>query len=174
MPDLTVTAVGKDRPGIVAAAARTFYELGCNLADCSMTRLSDQFAMILLVQAPDAVGREVLESALKEASKELALDFQVLEGSHEQNPPAGRPFVISLYGADHPGIVYRVASRLASDGVNITDLVSRVVGDNVFTMVLEVDLPASLDEKALEADLNGVAGDLDVNITLRPAEPAAL
>ena len=43
-----MTAFGKDRPGIVADVTELIYESGCNLEDSHMTRLSDEFAMILL------------------------------------------------------------------------------------------------------------------------------
>ncbi|HVF11766.1 MAG TPA: ACT domain-containing protein, partial [Actinomycetota bacterium] len=36
MRHLTVTATGKDRPGIVAAVTGALLEVGCNLSDCSM------------------------------------------------------------------------------------------------------------------------------------------
>lgn len=174
MHDLTVTAIGKDRPGIVAAATRAFYELGCNLADCSMTRLSDQFAMILLVQAPDEVTKDRLYEALEGPAQTFGLDFQVAEGPHQPTSSPKRPFVISLYGADHPGIVFRITAHLAEKAVNITDLVSRVVGDNVFLMVIDIDLPESLDESLLGRELEDLARDLDVDVTLRPAETADL
>lgn len=174
MRDLIVTAVGEDRPGIVAGVTAEFFRLGCNLADCSMTRLSRQFAMILLVQAPDEVTGGRLEQELKEPAGRLGLDIHVIDRPHASTPIAARPFVISLYGADHPGIVYRTAQMLAAEGVNITDLVSRVVGDNIFTMLLEIDLPEALDESRLEEQLRSLSVELGVELTLRPAETADL
>lgn len=174
MHELTVTAIGKDRPGIVASVSRAFLDLRCNLAECSMTRLRDQFAMILVVQAPQEVTNENLLGTLEGSAGHLDLQIQVFEGPHEASQAPKRPFVISLYGADHPGIVHRVTQELAGQQVNITDLVSRVAGDNVYLMVLEVDLPDSLDEAALAQTLDDVAGDLEVDITLRPAEAADL
>ena len=34
-----VTALGQDRPGIVAGVTEVLYKLGCNLEDSAMTRL---------------------------------------------------------------------------------------------------------------------------------------
>lgn len=174
MRDVAVTALGKDRPGIVAAVTKVFFELGCNLADCSMSRLAGQFAMILLVQAPDELGVEALERALHRPAADLGLALNVQEIAHDEAEASERPYVISLYGADHPGIVYRITELLAGRSVNVTDLVSRVVGENVYAMVLDVDLPNDLDEHALEADLAQVARDVGVEMTLRPAEIAEL
>ncbi|MBV8303503.1 MAG: amino acid-binding protein, partial [Acidimicrobiia bacterium] len=47
MGHYAVSAVGADRPGIVAAVTRVFVEHGCNLEDTSMTILRGHFAMML-------------------------------------------------------------------------------------------------------------------------------
>ena len=56
MTHFAVTAVGADRPGIVAAVTGAFAEHGCNLEDSSMTILRGQFAM-MLVSRPTVSGR---------------------------------------------------------------------------------------------------------------------
>jgi predicted amino acid-binding ACT domain protein len=56
---------------------------------------------------------------------------------------SGQPHIISVYGADRPGIVYMVTKELAGRKVNITDLNTQVVGSKdrpVYVMVLEVDI----------------------------------
>src|SRR3954465_34967 len=64
MAHYAVSAVGADRPGIVAAVTGAFLEHGCNLEDTSMTILRGHFAMMLVVAAPDGLERTALESAL--------------------------------------------------------------------------------------------------------------
>src|SRR5438094_166616 len=53
VPHFAVSAVGADRPGIVAAVTGAFLEHGCNLEDTSMTILRGHFAMMLVVAAPE-------------------------------------------------------------------------------------------------------------------------
>ncbi|MBV8983066.1 MAG: amino acid-binding protein, partial [Acidimicrobiia bacterium] len=64
MSHYAVSAVGADRPGIVAAVTGVFLEHGCNLEDTSMTILRGHFAMMLVVAAPDGLAQETLEEAL--------------------------------------------------------------------------------------------------------------
>jgi predicted amino acid-binding ACT domain protein len=65
--------------------------------------------------------------------------------------------VISVYGADHPGIVHAVSHALAELQVNIIDLSSRVVGDPpVYVLGIEAVLPAGLDAAAVETALRPV------------------
>ncbi len=64
MPHFAVSAVGVDRPGIVAAVTGVLVEQGCNLEDTSMSILRGHFAMMLLVAGPDGLTAEALEAAL--------------------------------------------------------------------------------------------------------------
>ncbi|MCF8086140.1 MAG: hypothetical protein K9J48_04530 [Desulfohalobiaceae bacterium] len=45
-PDI-MTAFGQDRVGIVAGYTRIMFDSGCNLEDSNMTRLSEEFGLIL-------------------------------------------------------------------------------------------------------------------------------
>jgi glycine cleavage system transcriptional repressor len=174
MHELTITAIGRDRPGIVAGVTKVLFELGCNLADCSMTLLRGQFAMIMLLEAPDEVGTEDLNQALRKPGDEFDLSIVVREASSDAGPPPVRPYVVSVYGADHPGIVYRITSELASRGVNVTDLLSRIAGEGIYMMVLDVSLPEDLDPEKLAQDLRGISEEVGVELTFRPEETAEL
>jgi glycine cleavage system transcriptional repressor len=172
-----VTAVGADRPGIVAAVTRVFVEHGCNLEDSSMTILRGQFAMMLVVDAPPGVGRRDLEAALAGPAAELDLVVTVRPagGAAVRSEPADDDvsWTVSVHGADHPGIVHGVASLLADQRVNIVDLSTRVVGTSespVYTMLLEVTLPPGADPQEFGRLLDVKAGELGVTCRLHPSE----
>lgn len=174
MHDLTVTAIGEDRPGIVAAATEVLFELGCNLADCSMSLLGRQFAMILLVQAPDDLSQAGLEDALRPPAERFNLMLSAREVPHADTAAPSRPFVISLYGSDRPGILYRISAALAARGANITDLASRLVGDDVYTVIIDVDLPAGVDPEQIHAELVEVARQSNLDLAFRPTDAPEL
>lgn len=173
MTHFAVTAVGADRPGIVAAVTRAFVDHGCNLEDSSMTILRGQFAMMLVVDAPPGVGVEELEGALAAPAAELDLVVTVRAAPEPAEQGDGPSWVVSVYGADRPGIVHGVASLLAARSVNIVDLGTRVVGSPkspVYTMVLEVTLPPGADPHELERQLEAMAADLGVTCRLHRSE----
>lgn len=174
MGHYAVSAVGADRPGIVAAVTGVFLEQGCNLEDTSMTILRGHFAMMLVVAAPDGLGQAVLETALAgpAADFELVVAVRAIDDDVPVSPE-GESWTVSVYGADRPGIVHRVASLLAGNAVNIVDLTTRVIGDAarpVYAMILEVTLPAGGDAAALETRLADLAADLGVECSLHPSE----
>ena len=174
MTHFAVTAVGADRPGIVAAVTRAFVDHGCNLEDSSMTILRGQFAMMLVVDAPPTVGAAELEEALAAPARDLDLVVTVRPATEALSDvrEAGS-WTVSVHGADRPGIVHGVASLLAERSVNIVDLSTRVVGDPdhaLYTMVLEVALPRGVDPNALGQRLSEVAAGLGVEASLHPSD----
>jgi glycine cleavage system transcriptional repressor len=134
-----LTAIGRDRPGIVARIAGVLLDHGLNIEDSQMRILGGRFAMTMLLEgSPDEpkVARDLLE-----AGRDLDLDYIYLhpvEPADASGP--GPTHILTVYGADHPGIVAAVARTLTDHGVNITDLQTRLAGD-VYVMFLEVAVP---------------------------------
>src|ERR1700741_3141912 len=130
MPHFAVSAVGVDRPGIVAAVTGVLVERGGNLEDTSMSILRGHFAMMLLVAGPDGVSANHLESALTDTAKDLDLVLAVRE-IDDAVPVSlqGEGWTVSVYGSDRPGIVHRVTQLLAEVGANVVDLTTRVIGE---------------------------------------------
>jgi glycine cleavage system transcriptional repressor len=163
---LAVSAIGADRPGIVAAVTRVLVDRGCNLEDASMSILRGHFAMMLVVAAPTSTDAAELEHALADATAAFGLVVVVRaidEGS--QSRAEGDEWTVSLYGADRPGIVHRVSATLAAAGANITDLTTKVIGDEarpVYAMFLDVVAPVGT---SVDAALAGVAEELGVSCT---------
>ncbi len=167
---VALTVIGGDQPGIVAAVTRALYELGGNLQDATSTILRGHFSMMLIVSLPQGTNAGAVERALAGPATDLdlvvaarpvdALAPQVTTPTH----------IVSVYGADRPGIVFRVAGALAARGANITDLRSRVVGPpdaSVYSVILEAEVPEGAD---LDRDMSELARDLGVEISVNTAE----
>ncbi len=163
-----ITVLGHDRPGIIAETTDKLAGLGLNLEDSSMTLLRGHFAMTLVCQG-DTPGPEI-EAALAPLASDGSLTVTVREVPAEQTQAAdASPWILSVHGADRPGIVSTVVGVVASAGGNITDLTTRLAGD-LYLLVAEVDLPADADVEQVQADLTLVADRLGVGVTLRAAE----
>lgn len=172
-----LTAIGKDRPGIVAGVTKVLYDLGGNLEDSAMTRLAGEFAIMLVFAAPQRVTAARLEQAFKRTASRLRLAVHVKAlAAARRYPLQPRPHLISVYGADRPGIVYRIANVLAQLRVNITDLSThRTAGRQpLYHLLLEVELPSRLDARRLAQRLNALAKRIGMTVSLRPADTALL
>ena len=166
---VAVTVVGVDRPGIVSAITKVLFERGCNLEDVSSTILRGHFSMMLVVHVPPAVEPDTLEQELAAAGSDLGLIVTVRPVEEADTHVPDPTHMVSVYGADKPGIVFQVAQALASLGANITDLTSRVIGDDaepVYAVMLEVAFPKDADPD----QLLGLRDQLDVDVSIHPVE----
>jgi len=162
MAELAVTVIGHDRPGIIADVAEALSGLGLNLTDSVMTRLRGHFAMTLVCAGDTPVGR--VEDALAPLTKDGSLTVSVRDVPPEEVPSeTGRPYLLTVHGADRLGLVATVARAVTAAGGNVTDLSTRLAGD-LYLLVAEMDLP---DPDELRARLAEV---LDVEVALRPAD----
>lgn len=167
-----VAVVGRDRPGIAAAVVRALYESRANIEDSRMSILGGHFAMMLVVSMEDGVNADGLNAELEKVRSSMNLEHalaQQIEDAGSDARPAPT-HVLTVYGADHPGIVAAVCDALAARSVNIDDLATRVVGSAeapVYTLICELTLPGSLEPAALSADLDGVAVAQGVEVSLR-------
>ncbi len=171
-----MTAIGRDRPGIVAAVTGALLEIGGNVEDSQMSILGGHFAVMLLVDVPGGTRREHVVERLGEVAQEHELEaISVAEVSEATVRPALPSHVLSVYGADKPGIVHAVSSALAEAGVNITDLETKLTGSRespVYVMVLEVALGnAAPDDVENALRLAGGNRDLEVSIRELDTDP---
>jgi glycine cleavage system transcriptional repressor len=172
-----MTAVGRDRPGIVAAISGALLELGGNIQDSQMSILRGHFAVMLLVDVPGAIDERELQRRLEPVGRELGLEAIAVNAVDDLGGPGAPPsHVISVYGADHPGIVHAAASALAELQVNITGLETRLTGpagSPLYVMFIEVALGTAA-EAEVKAALSDVAGKAGVEVSFRPLEAEAL
>jgi glycine cleavage system transcriptional repressor len=178
MPHVAVTAVGLDRPGIVAAVTGVLLDHGGNLEDTAMTRLGGHFAMVLVVEVPGDEGAASLEAALTAATGPLGLTVTVRPiAEADTEADEGSPWAVTVHGADRPGIVHRVTTVLADHGANIVDLAThRITSDagTGYVVLLEVLLPGDPATSGLAAALDAVSTELGVDVHLRPDEADVL
>lgn len=168
MTSHAITVLGHDRPGIIAETTSRLADLGLNLEDSSMTRLRGHFAMTLVCAGAASLAE--IETGLAALAADGTLTVTVREVPEEEpGAPAGYPWVLTVHGADRPGIVSSIVAEVARVGGNITDLTTRLVG-NLYLLVAEIDLPADVDVPALDRAITDVAATLGVGATLRGAE----
>lgn len=170
-----LSAIGVDRPGIVADVSELIYECGCNLEDSSMTLLGSHFALLILLSGEGDDLTERLSRGCKrlEWDKRLTVFLTPLEaGQPELSHALPEPdYELRVVGLDRAGIVYRTTRHLASKGINIVDLHTHVdpapeSGSPVFTMIVALTVPEDVDRRALRQELEGLADDLQIDISL--------
>ena len=163
-----ITVIGHDRPGIIAEATGALARLGLNLEDTTMTRLRGHFTMVLLCDGEVSSRRIVDVLDFLTADGTLSVSARAIPDEPVEEP-AATSYVVTVHGADRPGIVSAIASRLNDVGGNITEMSSRLAS-GLYILGAEVELPEGTDVDALEESLKKTADQLGVGATLQPAE----
>jgi glycine cleavage system transcriptional repressor len=167
-----MTAVGKDRPGIVAGASRVLLASDCNIEDSRMARLGGDFCMMLLLRLPEGLTGEQVADRMKPVCGEFELTLTCADIRPEEaqtDAAVDHPkHVIRVDGTDRQGIVFQLTQQLSAQSVNITDLRTEVIPDDPprYAMVIEVELPRFVDAKSLAADLADTGNQLGVRVSL--------
>jgi glycine cleavage system regulatory protein len=164
-----MTVIGQDRPGLVESVAALVAEHGGNWLESRMSRLGGQFAGILRVEVPSE-NEAPLVAALKKLD---ALGLTVVV--HPDQPGAtaapARQRALDIVGQDRPGIVREISRALASFGVNVEELHTECAsaamsGETLFKARARLSLPESCDAAQVRQQLERIAADLIVEISL--------
>lgn len=170
-----MTAFGKDRPGIVADVTQVLYENGCNLEDTSMSMLSDEFTINLLFSSSDENIENTLEKDCDslEQQKNISAFIRPIKSAKHGILKKLPLCTIHVEGLDQAGIVYKISRYLSDKQLNIVDLKSTVKttpesGTALYMMDIHIQLPDSSSINSIEDDLNAVAEEINVDITVSP------
>ena len=172
---LILTAIGKDRPGLVSALSEEIAAHGGNWLESRMARLAGEFAGIVRVSVP-AANADALVAALR-GLEARGLRVTVERGVGEVLPAIRAAFKLELMGQDHPGIIRDVTHALVAQGVNIEELTTEIEsgsmsGTALFRASARLSAPPQVKAAELRESLERLAGDLMVEISLDEA-PAA-
>ncbi|MCK5534556.1 transcriptional regulator [bacterium] len=179
--NMVLTAVGKDRPGIVAAVSRVLYESGWNIEDSSMNLLKGEFAMILIISGKEGIPLAQFNEKFDSLRKTLELSIYLRELSADELVHKVQEqvslYAISVYGTDKPGIVYEITELLANRNVNVVDVNTQIAGSKespVYVMLLEAEVPFDIKEEQLREDLQSKGKELGVNVSIHLVETEEL
>ena len=175
-----VTVLSKDRAGIVADISEVLFRLGCNMEDSSCTMLGGDFAMILVVSHERPFTKARLVDEFKSLHERTGLVVHVRTLADDEVRPVkeeGELCLVSVYGSDQPGIVYRVTKELAEQRINITDMNTKLIGSSdapVYVLMLEASLPEAMSVDDVTALLEKLKKELQVEIAVRVITPVSL
>jgi len=171
---LVLTAVGTDRPGLVAELTAVVAVRGINVADSRMAVLGGEFAlMMLLAGSPETLAEARRD--LEAAANRVGLDLIVKDTRSPAAHRAGhvRSYEISVHALDHPGIVHAVTDTLQRLGGNVVSLSTSayqaaVTGAPLFEMSLSADFPSDVTAVRLRAALDEVSETANADVEVRP------
>ena len=167
MAHLVLTVVGDDRAGLVNALAQKVSEAGANWEQSELAELAGAFAGIIVVTVPD--DRAADFTAAVAALPDLTTAVRDVDAREAIEPD--ELVTVELLGNDRPGLVRELTSIFAGHDLSIEQFESAsyeapMAGGRLFEALLVVPVPKGTDADALRADLEKLAMELMVDITV--------
>jgi glycine cleavage system transcriptional repressor len=174
---LALSALGPDRPGLVAEATRYLAERGGNVEDSRMAVLGGDFGLLILVSGPpDRIELIQKEIAHLESLTGLQIQIRPTRSPEEHRRASVAPCTITAHALDHEGIVHAVSNALYRSGVNIVSLHTTaynapITGSPLFRLEATVDLPRQVSLIDLRRALDEVAREENLDLDVRSQVP---
>jgi glycine cleavage system regulatory protein len=171
MTTYVLTAIGDDRPGLVAALAAAVDEHGGNWVDSQLALLAGKFAGIVQVDLPEESVGGFLD-ALPALADDVGLAVEASAAADGASGHAtGESLQLHLLGQDRTGMVREVTTALTSQGATIDGLRSWTReapegGGMLFEAEAEVRLAGGTDESRIREALEQIAAELMVDLEL--------
>ena len=171
---LVVTLTCPDRPGIVEHLTDVIAPYSANWEESRLARLGGEFAGILLLSVDESQAAGCGDALRGLADEQTAVVVKRTEAPESPVPAGASLYDLRLSGADHEGIVHKVAAYLAGRGINVEDMETDVVPAPVtatplFQMTARLRVPADTSATELLANLERIGEDLGVDIQLDPS-----
>jgi glycine cleavage system transcriptional repressor len=170
---LVLSALGKDRPGIVNLLSRAIFDAGCNIEDSRMTVLGGEFSLMLLVSgAWNEIAK--LEAQIKPSAVKLDLTLLCKQTEPRAVKATMVPYVVDVVSMDHPGIVHDIAEFFSTRQINIEDLntwtyAAAHTGTPMFSLNMTISIPADTHIGQLREEFMRFCDALNLDGTLEPS-----
>jgi glycine cleavage system transcriptional repressor len=168
-----LTAIGKDRPGLVEEVSEFVFARGGSIEDSRMANMHGQFAIVMLISATqETIDRVTAE--LDTLSEQAGIQVQLTPAAPVGAGTKPRlPYRLTGRALDQAGLVHQVANALRSLNVNIESLettleAAPVTGAPVFAMDLVIAVPEDTPIRKLRDELGQVCDSLNIDWQLAP------
>jgi glycine cleavage system transcriptional repressor len=170
---LVLSALGPDRPGLVAEVTHFITERGGNIEDSRMAVFGAEFGIFVLVSGTsDEVAKMAGDAATLEAKTGLTVVTRPTKSPSEHRRAPTVPCIVTAEALDHEGFVRSVSSALAKTGVNIVSLETSaynapVTGSPLFRLEAQIDVPREVSIAKVREAMAEVAERQNIDIEVR-------
>lgn len=144
---LVISAVGKDRAGIVSELSAAISQHRCNIDDSRMAILGGEFAIILMLSGAAADIAE-LRQTLPQLEETTGLTILDRPTEGRSGASGSLPYAVEVITMDQPGIVHQVTAFFSERQINIDSLETETypaphTGTPMFALNMAVNIPAN-------------------------------
>ena len=175
MPQLIViSAVGKDRAGIVQDLTKVILACGGNIEESRMTTLGSEFAVLLLVSGNwHTLSR--LEQGFDKIRESGDLRISVKKTDAKPVDKNRMPYAVDIVSLDQQGIVFNLANFFTARDIEIADVATRSyaaahTGAPMFAVQMAINVPSSIHVAQLREEFMDLCDHLNLDAILEPVK----
>jgi phosphoserine phosphatase len=162
---IIVTAVGRDKPGLLAELSGAVAQANGNIVDIEAFSMRGLFAIFMIVDSrATVVSTENLEAKLRDVGSRMGLEVTVEPYAAGRRKAEKRLLLLTTLGSDRPGIVASVSNFLFKRNANIERIKMIAHGElNAMEILTDTsDLSSSFEDfrKGLEEACREVGQDV--------------
>lgn len=170
---LVLSALGPDRPGLVAEVTHHLTERGVNVEDSRMAVLGAEFGIMVLVSgSPDQIASVERDAPALAEKTGLGVTLRRTTSPEDHRRAAVIPCLVTAEAIDQEGIVRAVSRALHGVGVNIVSLETStyqapITGSPLFRLEARIDVPQTTGIARVRKAMDSVAEAENLDIDVR-------
>ncbi|MCX8094161.1 MAG: hypothetical protein N3E50_08355 [Candidatus Goldbacteria bacterium] len=170
-----LVAGGIDRKGIVYNLTEILKQFNFNIEDSSMVMLRRTFSIIMLLTLYKKIDETEFQKKLCDFMNKynMTLDIKEISEKEMKEYKSNNVYIITLSGADKPGIVNIITDIILRHNGNIIGLETKSsenVRPHAYYMILEVDFSVKTKIKIFEKELKKVGEKIGVVVNINKIE----
>ncbi len=167
---IVISVMSRDRPGIVADIAGAIYELNGDLADLSQSVISGFFIMTVIAQFDSNISVKEIKEKIGLIESATSLEVMVKEvDCREINQSPSLPediYIVTGQGENRTGLVFSMGAFCKDHKINIIDYDTKLY-DDMYSMILEIDLCNSESAELIHDELETMAKELGLKVVMQ-------
>jgi len=171
---LVLTALGEDRPGIIASLTSKIVTYDCNISESRMSLLGGEFAIIMLIDGQwNNIAK--LETSLPTMEIELGVKLNCKRTEARELNIKAIPYTVEVLAMDNLGIVHRVTKFFAGRKINIHDVETSCfnaphTGTPMFTLNMTIEVPSDTHIATLREDFMEFSDEYNLDAIIEPVK----
>lgn len=167
---LVITALGKDRPGIINAITHQVSLAGCNIEDSRFALFGENFTFIMMLSG-DWQAITQIELVLPKLGVELDLLIVMKRTPAMTREPVNSIMRLQIDVPDSPGLIQQFTQLFDPKESNIAELISKTEFDSAaqgtkLYVQMAIQLAASADLHEIEKRIKSLCKKLNANYTI--------
>jgi glycine cleavage system transcriptional repressor len=171
---LVLTVLGPYSSEAPARLSQVIRDCGGSITDSRMTRLGDEFSMLLMVSGSwDSIAK--MEDSLARLEQQLGMRIQCKRT--QKRPPAegGMPYGIDVVCSDRPGVVHDISRFMLEHEIEIQDLYTSTYqpgqsSTTMFSLHMTVSVPTDTSISTLRGEFMDFCDRLNLDAIMEPAK----